>query len=78
MTALLTQEQLNQIANTFGLQAKETFKVRDGIVAIDDKVWWRSSDGPEHVTVRGSLRSIKASPDLYQIACPVATVVYED
>jgi hypothetical protein len=38
--SLLTDEQLDQIAQAFNLNRRAIIKVRDGFVAPDDAVWW--------------------------------------
>lgn len=74
--SLLTAEQLAQIATVFGLKQKEFFPVRDGVVTITDKVWWRCETGPEHVEVRVHIHNLKEFPHAYQLAQPKTKIVY--
>lgn len=74
--SLFTAEQLAQIATVFGLTQKEFFPVRDGVVTLEDKVWWRCETGPEHVQVRAHLHNLKEFPNAYQLAQPKTKIVY--
>ena len=79
-----TKEQLEEIANfvekTFGLTVdrRERFAVQDGFVLATDKVWWWSSEGPEHVLVADHAKNIRDYPNAYSITEPRTKVIYLD
>ena len=77
--ANFTEEQLRELETTFGLIRQETLPVRDGVVARNDKVWWRSANGPEYVSVHAMhWENIKNFPSAYQIAEPKTAITYLD
>lgn len=74
---MLTQEDLEQIADVFGLtfvkKEEETFRVRDGSVGLDDMVYWHGEGGLEHTLVSNPdhFQNLKSFPDAYSIQKPV-------
>lgn len=78
MTTLLTDEQLDQIAQVFGIKRKATIKVRDGFVETDDVVWWWCESGPQRVSTSNHLSNIKEFPNAYSIKEPRTKVIYID
>lgn len=76
MNTPLTNEQLDQIAQVFGIQRKATIKIRDGYVSLTDKVWWRSADGPQQVVAGNHLINIGEYPGLYSIQKPEIKITY--
>ncbi|MNK14273.1 hypothetical protein D3C87_323730 [compost metagenome] len=78
---MLTKEDLEQIATTFGLTIpEEKFKVKDGFVTQNESIWWHSSHGPEQVTVatRDHRQNVLSYPDCYSIRKPYYKVEYLD
>ena len=73
-----TEEQLDEIATTFGLKREETLPVRDGVVTKATKVWWRGVHGPKRVTASEDWRNIRNYPDLYQLKEPSTRITYLD
>jgi hypothetical protein len=47
-----------------------TFRVRDGYIAPDAKVWWLSDRGPELVIAKNDAENIKEFPELYSVCRP--------
>jgi hypothetical protein len=78
MTTLLTDEQLDQIADVFGIERKATMKVRDGFVRPTDAVWWWCESGPQRVTASLHMANIKEFPNAYSIKEPRTKVTYID
>jgi hypothetical protein len=78
MSTLLTDEQLDQIAQVFNLNRKATIKVRDGFIAPDDMVWWWSENRPEKVIASRHLENIKEFPNVYSIKEPRTKIIYLD
>lgn len=76
MSSLLTNEQLDQIAQVFHLDRKATIKVRDGFVSPDDVVWWWCENGPQKVSVSIHMDNIKEFPNVYSIKEPRTKVQY--
>lgn len=56
----------------------KTLQIRDGFVEPTDKIYWRSEDGPEHVTASVHWANIKEFPELYSFARPTHRIVYDD
>ena len=74
--SLLTDEQLDQIAQVFHLNRHATIKVRDGFVAKDDRVWWWCESGPQQVSVVNHLTNIQEFPNVYSIKEPQIKITY--
>lgn len=67
-----TDEQIKELSTIFGITPiEQTFKVRDGVVSINDKVWWHCVSGPELVDIDDShIHNIKRYPEYYSIKKP--------
>jgi hypothetical protein len=85
----LTHKETNTIFTLYELEKlREYFPdlipVRDGVVKEHQKVWWRSEEGPQHISVlEGCHRSnIKEFPELYSLQEPKFRIItlyqYED
>ena len=74
--SLLTDEQLDQIAQVFNLNRRAIIKVRDGFVAPDDAVWWWCETGPQRVTASLHITNIKEFPNVYSIKEPQTKIIY--
>lgn len=79
--SLFTSEQLTELEQTFGLKRRQTFQVRDGRVAIGDKIWWRAPEGPKQQELTKALAYsvyFLSNYGEYQISEPQTELVYKD
>ena len=75
-TRHFTEEQIKELETIFGLKHIESLPVRDGIITRNQKLWWRSKNGPELVSAENHWLNINDNPDLYQLNQP--KIKYED
>jgi len=83
---MLTDKDLDQIADAFGLNRLDKIPVedgsrpiKDGRVRLGDRIWWRGEYGPMQVTAdRVNWDNILDFPELYSHAKPKTKLVYED
>jgi hypothetical protein len=75
-----TEEQLKELETVFGIKRGKTLPVRDGVVTKESMVWWRCSDGPQHVLAGSETHweNIHDFPNAYQLAEPDVKIQYLD
>lgn len=74
-----TTEQLRELQVLFDLHPRsDVYPVRDGSVHLDDYVWWRCEDGPQHVRVKDHLANLIEFPHLYQLVRPQTEIRYTE
>jgi hypothetical protein len=77
-TRHFTEEQLEELAQAFGLNRVKNIQVRDGWASKDQLIWWRSVTGPEQCRASDPehAENIKKFPDAYCVHKPTFKVVY--
>lgn len=72
---MLSKEELAQIAKEYGLTPvlkPDQIQISDGVVTVQQSVWWKAADGPRFISLQDSnhLQNAKLYPNVYSIGKP--------